>query len=202
MIFIFDIGNVLVNFDMQKILQNISVHSQVTVNELRTFYYSTELLKVETGKISGREYFTKLAEMTGLKWNYQDWIHAWVEIYETNETGLNLLKQVKAKNFPAYILSNLAEYHSDALKIKTPEVLNETQFNFFSFELGNHKPDPGIYQYVCARLAVDPEKCVFLDDMPENVAGAQSIGMHGIVYNNERIKEINTEINKIIESTA
>ena len=59
---------------------------------------------------------------------------------------------------------NLAEYNRDAIEIKVPEILTETKYNFYSFELGHHKPDPRIYQEVCARLSMHPAKFVFIDD--------------------------------------
>ena len=43
------------------------------------------------------------------------------------------------------------------------------------------KPDPAIYLHTCERLDVDPEATVFLDDMHMNVAGAEAVGMTGVL---------------------
>lgn len=51
-----------------------------------------------------------------------------------------------------------------------------------SAEVGLLKPDPRIYQLAAARLNVALDEAVFVDDMPENVAGAQAIGMAAIHY--------------------
>ncbi len=42
---------------------------------------------------------------------------------------------------------------------------------------GIRKPDPRIYELVCARLAVRPEECVFLDDLGTNLKPARAMGM-------------------------
>ncbi len=42
---------------------------------------------------------------------------------------------------------------------------------------GVRKPDPLIYELVCARLAVEPAHCVFLDDLGVNLKPARAMGM-------------------------
>ena len=51
-----------------------------------------------------------------------------------------------------------------------------------SAEIGVMKPDAAAYQAVLAMLGLEAPTCVFIDDIPANVAAAQAIGMHGIVF--------------------
>ena len=51
-----------------------------------------------------------------------------------------------------------------------------------SGEIGVMKPDPAAYRAVLAMLGLDAPTCVFIDDVPANVAAAQALGMHGIVF--------------------
>jgi putative hydrolase of the HAD superfamily len=46
-----------------------------------------------------------------------------------------------------------------------------------SGEVGVHKPQPEIYRMAADRLGVEPETCVFVDDLRENVHGAEQVGM-------------------------
>ena len=50
-----------------------------------------------------------------------------------------------------------------------------------SSEVGMRKPNPAIFQHAIELLGVAPERAVFLDDAPGNVAGAQAAGLHGIL---------------------
>lgn len=43
--------------------------------------------------------------------------------------------------------------------------------------IGASKPDPPAYRITAARLGVDPEHCLFLDDEEVCVAGARAVGM-------------------------
>jgi len=65
-----------------------------------------------------------------------------------------------------------------------------------SAEVGLVKPDPRIYRLALERLAVAPEKSLFLDDMPANVQAALSIGMHAVQFT--RPAETMAELKRIL----
>ena len=46
------------------------------------------------------------------------------------------------------------------------------------------------------RLEVEPEECIMVDDLPENIAGADAAGMHGIVYGD--LNKLKKELNKLL----
>src|SRR4029453_9158338 len=51
-----------------------------------------------------------------------------------------------------------------------------------SAEIGIMKPDAAAYQAVLAMMQMEAHTCVFIDDVPANVAAAQAVGLHGIVF--------------------
>ena len=51
-----------------------------------------------------------------------------------------------------------------------------------SGDVGMHKPEPEIYLLACERLDVEPGDCVFVDDLRENCAGAEAVGMKAILH--------------------
>lgn len=46
--------------------------------------------------------------------------------------------------------------------------------------LGVRKPDPRFYELACEALDVEPDECVFLDDLGVNLKPARQLGMHTI----------------------
>jgi putative hydrolase of the HAD superfamily len=46
--------------------------------------------------------------------------------------------------------------------------------------LGVRKPDPRFYELACESLAVEPDQCVFLDDLGVNLKPARALGMRTI----------------------
>lgn len=51
-----------------------------------------------------------------------------------------------------------------------------------SGDVGLHKPEPEIYELGAERIGVPPAGCVFVDDLSENVAGAEAVGMTAILH--------------------
>ncbi|HEU5033775.1 MAG TPA: HAD family phosphatase [Mycobacteriales bacterium] len=51
-----------------------------------------------------------------------------------------------------------------------------------SGEVGMRKPEPAIYRLAADKLGLEPSRCVFVDDLAPNVAGAVSVGMVGVQF--------------------
>jgi putative hydrolase of the HAD superfamily len=49
-----------------------------------------------------------------------------------------------------------------------------------SSKAGVRKPDPRIYQMMCALFSVEPSACIYLDDLGINCKPAAALGMHAI----------------------
>jgi putative hydrolase of the HAD superfamily len=57
------------------------------------------------------------------------------------------------------------------------EVLDHFDVIVESSRAGVRKPDPAIYELVCAELAIEPAEAVFLDDLGINLKPARAMGM-------------------------
>jgi len=53
-----------------------------------------------------------------------------------------------------------------------------------SAEEGIAKPDPRLYELALERMGVRPEEAVFVDDLPENIAGAREVGLNALLHQN------------------
>ena len=62
---------------------------------------------------------------------------------------------------------------------------------------GITKPHPRIFDLTAERLGVEPAQCIMVDDLPENIAGADAAGMEGIVYGN--VDDLKTELSKLLK---
>ena len=51
-----------------------------------------------------------------------------------------------------------------------------------SGEVGMRKPEPTIFRHAAQTLGLPPRQCVFIDDMPANVAAAQALGMTAVLH--------------------
>jgi putative hydrolase of the HAD superfamily len=53
---------------------------------------------------------------------------------------------------------------------------------FYSFELGQLKSEPVVFQRVLAALDCAAAECLFVDDNPANLAAAEKAGLRGIRF--------------------
>ncbi|MER5275190.1 HAD-IA family hydrolase [Streptomyces sp. NPDC002809] len=52
----------------------------------------------------------------------------------------------------------------------------------YSHEIGIEKPDPRAFEATCAALGVEPESCLFVDDVAVNVEAAEAAGMQAHLF--------------------
>jgi putative hydrolase of the HAD superfamily len=51
-----------------------------------------------------------------------------------------------------------------------------------SGEVGMRKPEERIFRHTAGLLGIDPEQCVFVDDLETNVTAAEAVGMTGVLH--------------------
>jgi putative hydrolase of the HAD superfamily len=98
------------------------------------------------------------------------------------DSGIGILRQLSASE--QYVLATVNNESRDMNEFRLAEfnLLDEFDAFFSSCYLGLRKPDRRIYQVALDVLQRDPEEVVFIDDRPENVAAAVSLGIRGIRY--------------------
>jgi putative hydrolase of the HAD superfamily len=67
-----------------------------------------------------------------------------------------------------------------------------------SYNLEVKKPDSRIYKHALKKLGVQPEETAFIDDLEENVRGAEAIGIKGIVFKN--FKQCKSDLENILNN--
>jgi HAD superfamily hydrolase (TIGR01509 family) len=200
--YIFDIGGVLINYDFHKVIENLAGQYECDLEVLNGLFTYDTLYQVETGRISCSDFYEGriCRALPGI--SYEAWIRAFEEDYTVNAAAFDLMLELKRKGRKVYILSNLAEFHKIAIERKVPGFFQYCDHNFFSFEMGYHKPEPEIFRTLCETIGEKPENCVFFDDVPKNVEGARKAGMKGVVYSDGEMERIREEIRRLEEETA
>ncbi|KAB2854815.1 MAG: HAD-IA family hydrolase [Sphingopyxis terrae] len=69
---------------------------------------------------------------------------------------------------------------SEAMAAEVAAIMARFDHVIESSKVGVRKPDPRIYQMMCAALGVEPAACIYLDDLGINCKPAASLGMHAI----------------------
>ncbi|MFZ0629886.1 MAG: HAD family phosphatase [Acidobacteriaceae bacterium] len=97
------------------------------------------------------------------------------------DSALGIVRRLAASEYVLATVNNESRAMNE-YRLKNFGLTESFSAFFTSCYLGVRKPDRRIYQIALDVLQRDPEAVVFVDDRPENVAAAVSLGIHGIRY--------------------
>lgn len=193
--FLFDIGNVLLDFEYDKLLRALASGAGQVARPLSGRDIEMHDA-VETGKISDEQWVEYLNETRGASWTVDSLVDLWAGMFSVNETGRKLFSDAVEAGVPIYALSNIAQHHIDAIKSNWSGFFDGMAGQFLSYQIGASKPDPLIYRHVLGQLGAEGSQCFFIDDRPENVEAARAEGMHAhhfVPENHAAIRRAATE---------
>ena len=183
---IFDYGMVLTNAQdpaAHQRLMEISGLSRVVFEE----HYWRYRHAYDLAEMDGPTYWRQIAADTGVTLapeQVDELVEQDVLMWATlNEEMVAWAGALQDRGMRTAILSNMGE---ELLRYMRQEFgwLREFDHHTWSCELGIAKPDPAIYTHTCEKLEVAPQEAVFLDDKPENISAANSVGIHAILFTN------------------
>ena len=196
---VFDMGNVLIEWNSEKILQAITDDRKLQ-NLLRKEVFETglwgqtdegvktreEMIEIVSDKI-GEEYRNEITQLSRYWYKYVD-VYTKVQdrIIELSKNGYNI-----------YILSNTAYTFYDLVKEGYLPAASIAKGIVLSCEEKVLKPNEKIYNILLERYNLDPHNTMFFDDLPENIWGAARCGINGFVVENE--SELLTYLDKLRE---
>lgn len=181
---IFDLGNVLINFDHRIAARRILKFTDKSEQEIFDLFFDSGLTaSYEEGKISSSQFFSVVKKILNLKISYKEFLPIWNEIFfltEENKAVYNLALSLKGR-YTLLLLSNINEAHFAYIK-KTFPVFDAFHYIITSFELGLRKPEPQVYKKIIEILKVSAGDIFYTDDREELVESAKSLGLRAFVY--------------------
>jgi len=178
---IFDFGNVVCSFDVEKFLAKLHGWSGLDVETLRDRIYGSLLhSRYERGEISSEEFHREVVRRIGVDVPVEELAEGFCDIFTPLESTHGLIRTLKGK-YRLGLLSNTNEWHF-LRQIRKVPVFPLFDAVTLSFEVGALKPEPEIYLDALRKLSLPPEACVFIDDIGKYADGAAVLGIRGIRY--------------------
>jgi putative hydrolase of the HAD superfamily len=188
---IFDFGNVICSFDNRTFIRKISEYSPYTEEKLFSLIYEMGSIVelYETGDIGSSEFYERMKGFCKLDMEMEDFKGAFTSIFTPIPETIDLIKRLKER-YKLALLSNTNEWdHEHA--IKEVEIYPLFDAVTTSYEVGVKKPDERIYINCLEKLGLEPEKCIYIDDIKAYADKASELGMEGHQYlDHEGLMEI------------
>lgn len=183
---VFDVGNVLLSFCPDKILEtnfpgDTELHSKLTEIAFKSPYWTM----LDRGLLTTEEAIEHIcARHPEERDAVTKLMYGWIDLKDVCTENVEVLKQCKAMGKKTVVLSN---YH------KEPFAYIRKKYDFFnlfddivvSAHIGLLKPDLDIYKYVTDTYSLVPERTLFIDDTPMNIEAALRMGWQGFLYNKQ-----------------
>jgi glucose-1-phosphatase len=183
---IFDFGNVVAHFDYRKAAARLGARlglsGEEILDRLRPLGFSDLLKRYESGKISAEAFTKGVSDMVGLEITHEEFAVAWADIFTPNESIARLIEGLKSEGYTLVLGSNTNDLHAGQFRRQFAETLAHFDRLVLSYEVGHIKPSAAFYLACAEAAGAEPEDCVFIDDMPENVEGARAAGLVGLLY--------------------
>lgn len=195
---IFDIGNVILNFNLEDILPHFTCDDHEKNFIVDTIINSPEWLQyalIDTGYISREDAISILKDRTNHKHDelIEKFLYGYTKYSIINENVIALMKKLKDNGYQIYLLSNINKHTHDS--IRSSELFSLVDGYVFSYLEHKVKPYESIYLELLSRYQLDPNECLFIDDKKENVITANSLGILG----NSVLPDNFTSIKKLLE---
>ncbi|MGX7706081.1 HAD family hydrolase [Methylobacterium sp. Gmos1] len=175
---LFDLDNVLYHYDRRRRVEHLSGISGVPADEIEAAVWDSGLeFQGDRGALAPQAYLRAFGERIGYPINLMEWLDARRASVAPNGPMLALVERLRASKAVA-VLTNNSELLTEHIDVVCPELrplFGDRIYASASFHAA--KPDIICYHRCLAGLAVKPSAVLFIDDLPENVAGARAAGL-------------------------
>ena len=187
----FDIGGVLIDIHPERTYQYLSDSADVEVSMVKESFPWDAHDQYERGIINNEDWFItykeSLPQPCCLK--RSDFWNAWKLLLGEEKNTVNILEALN-KQYSIWLLSNTNPKHiQDEIEKRYlfPSLVNGA---VYSFDVGVRKPEKEIYEIAMQRANANPQECLFIDDLLENIQAAKQIGIEGIHFiSSEQLKQ-------------
>ncbi|MGY0613632.1 HAD family hydrolase [Vibrio sp. FJH11] len=181
---VFDIGNVVVRWAPLEIVRLTFGNIESAEEKVKSIFQSDTWLELNKGIISESEAKLQYQRLHGLSELDCERLFYYVKQTQILIYGsVDLIKRVKEAGYRVFALTDNVHEIVTYLK-ETYTFWHLFEGATVSAEVGLLKPQPEIYQSLLTQHALESSQTVFIDDMPYNVKGAETVGISAIQFEN------------------
>lgn len=179
---IFDLGKVLIPFDLARGFAALAPHCPYPLEEIPRRVASTDLVtRFEEGKVPPDDFVRQFSDLLGLNIGRPQFCELWSAIFFPQTLIPEELLERLHRRYRLIVLSNTNAIHFDMVRERYP-LLGHFDAFVLSHEVGALKPDPRMYQTAIERAGCHAEECFFTDDIAAYVEGARRLGLDAVQF--------------------
>ncbi len=181
---VFDMGGVIVHWDPDDFFRRLSDALNLSERRIREAWTRLQPLFMR-GEISSRECLRRLGiEPSGVDLSVEG--NPFNRTFQHGVSGrrfehtLEVVDQLRSGGLTLGVGSNIYAPHAEWIKQRGD--FDRFDRLYLSCELGAAKPSDDFFEHILGDLELAPDRIIFLDDTPENVEAARSMGLRAHHY--------------------
>jgi glucose-1-phosphatase len=179
----FDLGRVLVNFSIDRMVEQMAVVAEVTTDQVRSAVFDGRLThEYEAGRLARPQFYEAFCAAVGKRPDAERLEAAAAEIFAPNLPVLPIVAQLADAGYPLGILSNTCETHWDYCWRQYRFLSEAFRIHALSYKIGAVKPEAAIFEAAAAMAGHRPDEIFFVDDIAGHVAGARAAGFDAVQF--------------------
>jgi len=183
----FDLGGVVLASEQEKFYGYAAVALGVPVDNMKSSVWKFQP-ELERGNIQIEQFWQNVTADLGVAYDLQLDVPLWrshyVEDSIINSQVLKWCDDFRKRGYRVGLLSNTHEEHIQLNQNRG--IFEHFDTCLFSSRIHTRKPETEAYQALWQALGVEQQQLVFVDDRPENVAAAKTLGIQAIEYTNNQ----------------
>lgn len=183
MLYIFDLGNVIVDIDFNRVLGAWSDFSRVPLATLKQNFTMGEAFhQHERGEISDEAFAEAMCHEMDLPLSYEQFAHGWQAVFVAlRPEVIDTMNKLREQGHRVVVLSNTNRLHTTFWPGEYPQIHDSADKIYLSQEMGLRKPEARIYQAVLQAEGFSAADTVFFDDNADNIEGANQLGITSVL---------------------
>lgn len=179
---VFDLGGVVFNWQPDAIIESV-FEDTATQDLVRSQVFEhSDWLELDRGTISPAQAIERGATRTGLHWqDVERVLNAVPQFLTPIESTLELIRSLSNTDNRLFVLSNM-HLASIAYLEEQHDFWGMFDGIVISSRIQMVKPELQIYEYLLNEFQLDAAETIFIDDMPENLRAASSMGIQTIRF--------------------
>ncbi len=176
---IFDIGNVILKFNINDVLKeftnNVNEQNFILENIINSPEWLGNAL-IDTGYISRESAIEIVKDRTNHTNDelISNFWHNYNNFAKVDERVLQLIKKLKDNNYRVYLLSNINPYTFEF--VSKSRLFNLVDGYVLSYKEHKVKPYKAIYNVLIEKYNLKPNECIFIDDNQKNIDTGNLMG--------------------------
>ena len=184
---VFDLGNVLIEWNSEKILTSFEPEKERRQLLRQVIFESGIWHQTDKGELSLKEACDKVLAKLDDSYHsaVQNIFYNWYEVVEVYSGLQEQIGLWAEQGYRIYILSTTCEIFYHIEKAGLLPIYPLLSGYILSSEVGIVKPEPEIYQKLLKKYEIDPTESVFIDDIQANLDTAAELGFETILAERE-----------------